>query len=113
MFTQSPKTQTSSTAATLSAARNGRLAGLFAATATVLLLAGMTPASAHSFEACSTICFNAGGSVQACANKCTNHKHGGSGVQPLDNLDFKAKGRPGYEKFGTNFSKFKASRRRQ
>lgn len=52
-----------------------------AAAAGVLLLSGLSPLHAHSYSVCATQCFNAGGTVQACANYCQNHKHGGGGIR--------------------------------
>jgi hypothetical protein len=76
-----------------------------AATATLLLLVGVSPASAHSYEACAKACWDAGGRVKECANKCQNHTHTSGGFQPLDNLGFTSNGRPDYSQFHSRYLK--------
>jgi hypothetical protein len=79
-----------------------------AATATLLLLVGVSPASAHSYEQCALDCYDNGGTVTACANKCqlkSSHNHTGGGFQPLDNLGFTSNGRPDYSQFHSRYLK--------
>ena len=86
-----------------------------AAAAGTLLLAGLSPASAHGYAVCYSSaylgCVQGGGSPGTCSHQaeaiCKHHGHGGGGVQPLDNLDFKAKGKPSFGKANAKIKKFK------